>query len=400
MVTKTKVSLKKKKSIKPVLLSLEDSVKKAITTIKECPYQGKYIKVELEGHINRNRRIWSNEKCEDFMKENVSPEARRALVFGRFYVDGSVDSEYTFTVPIDGVYYVLEYIEAFKKLSEIASDNSVNKLDVRGAGMHIAILNDPDGVYPGGNRLNAYCADSFRYSMNKLLPALYFLGTGNAKSRPLGYRVPKVDLRDKYSAITGHTNVFEYRVFDTCYDNPKTFLDFFCVIAKTMQFYSRDKIVLPFFDTIGKLQIPDNGYHLSRFYFTANHIKALDLGLAILKPDHKTISQLKKERNFTITQTKLEKEDKQLELDLESEFQSKSKSFKEHIEDRKKIISDWYDREKHFVPELLTKTKKEVIDEEVNRLLKSNNHLIDKKKYIEDKKFQKLNSARLYTVTV
>lgn len=387
----------KKEPIKGSILSLEDSVKKAIKTIKTSAYKGTFVKVELEAQINRNRSVWDDSRCAEYILDNISQKARSCLVFGKFYVDGSVDSEYTFTVPLDNVYEVLEYIKAFKKLAQEAGTG----MSVKGAGMHIAILTNPDGVYPEDNGFDQVYAKNFAYSMTKLIPALFFLGSSNAISRGLNYRPPKIDIDDKYAAITGHAGVFEYRVFETCYNKPEAFLDFFCVIAKSLQFFSPTKVTLPFFDTIGKLLIPDNGYHLSRFYFTANHLKALDLGLAILKPDHKTIEQLKKERNFQVTEDKIVEEDQKLERELNLEFEIVQRQFKDKLEKRKQQLSDWYDQEMAVVPELIDYSKDECIKNGIDQMIRENSSMTDRKKYIDVKKANRLSTGnRCYSVNV
>lgn len=320
---KKKRTLLKKKIAKPIVpdrpLTLEESVAKSITTIKNNDYKGTFIKVELEANMSRR---WDDSQCKEWIERNVSQEARDALIFSMFYNDGSVDSEYTFTVPIDKPYVVCEFIEKFK---EMQGEGAGSLFDTTGAGMHIAILNSRDGNYPRGNSLNNTCQGNFAASVQSLLPALYFLGSSNATSRSLSFRVPSVCAGHKYNAINSVPGVFEYRLFDTCYDKPKTFLDYFCVIAKTMQFYKKEQVKMPFFGTIGELSLPDAGYHLSRFYTTTKHLEALDLGLAIIKPDHKTISQLKKERNFTIDPTTLQENDNKLTLRLKAEYPSAKK---------------------------------------------------------------------------
>lgn len=74
--------------------------------------------------------------CEDFIMEQLSTEAKEALLYGRFYNDGSVDSEYTFTIPVEKVNVLPEFINSFNKLAEAVG----NGMDVDGAGMHIAVL--------------------------------------------------------------------------------------------------------------------------------------------------------------------------------------------------------------------------------------------------------------------
>ena len=338
------------------MTAVEKAVQKAVQTIKRSPYGGTAIKVELEAQLDRENsseryetcdyctgdgyidcpdctdgtidderdnetecntcwgsaridceecdgrgeiesesgRYWDEDACYEYIHDYVSKGAKDALIYSKFYDDGSVDSEFTFTVDINKPYAVLEFIEAFKSLAQEIG----NGMDVDGAGMHIAILNSKSGGYPGGNRLDSRRARNFKRSMTHLLPALYFLASPNHQTRGFGYRCPKIDLDDKYSAITGHQGVFEYRVFDTCYDQPKAFLDFLCVIANSMKFYSLREVKRPFFDKIGDVRLKDNR-NIPSMYDNVKLYQALKAGVEVLKPSYKTFDQLKKERGYT-----------------------------------------------------------------------------------------------------
>lgn len=387
------------------LLSLEDSVAKAIQTIKESDYKGLYIKVELEAQMNRD---WDEDDCEQWIEDHVSDEAKKALVYGRFYDDGSVDSEFTFTVPIDNPYVVIEYINAFKELSHEAG----NGLQVDGAGMHIAILNSKDGNYSNrqnsddGNKLSPKRTANFAASMTSLLPALYFLGTSDARSRGLGFREPVVCKnnysRGKYQAISHMSQVFEYRVFDTCYDKPEAFLDYLCVIAKSLQFYKLTKVTMPFFGKIGQLVFPDEGYHLSRFYQSIKHLEALNLGLAILKPDHKSIEQLKKERSFDIDDKKLAEADKKLTLKWQAEYDNAKKLFNQTVERKKTQLGQYYDSERNYGNTFDGMAKDVWIKREIDRWLKTEfDYMETPDKFVDKKKQEVLQrGGRSYVVNV
>lgn len=372
------------------LLSLDESVDKAIQTIKRSAYKGTHVKVELEANLDRH---WDEDDCEEYLREHVSQEAKDALTYGNFYNDGSVDSEFTFTVPIEKVRVVLEYIVAFREMASGAG----SRFETNGAGMHIAILNNPSGNYPEGNNLIHTNSYNFAQSMTHLLPALYFLGSSNAKSRKLRYRLPQIDLERKYAAITGHRQVFEYRVFETCYDKPEAFLDFFCVIAKTMQFYKAREVKLPFFDTIGQLGCADNTYHLARFYYTERHIDALDLGLAVLKPDHKTIEQLKRERNFTISKEKLKQDHEKFVFSVKQEAKTELSKYQRRLESMRQEIESWYDREAAIGSmstgaSVRARTVQEVLDQQLSYqgIPKSEDEYVAKK--LQDRESQ-LNST-------
>lgn len=370
-----------------------DYIKAPIEFIKKCPYKGTHFKVELEANLNRRDghvscltcrgrgyrlcrecsdgfidgtrklvcdtcRGWgrfgckncsqtgskktktmNDSECAAFIFAAVSKEAKDALVFSLFYPDGSVGSEFTFTLPLEKAFYAIEFINAFKALSEHIGGG----LDTNGAGMHLAILNNPSGVYPAGNNLDSKCLNNFVNAMEHFLPALYFLGSASFKSRGLGFRGPKIST-GKSSAINymaGGQGVCEYRFFETCYERPEAVLDDLCVIAKTLQFYKPVSTKLPFFGKIGKIGIRD-GLGVHRFYFTEKHLKALDEGLKYLMPDHKTVAQLKRERNFTITYDRLKKGDQKLDTKTEQEWRSyRLRLMREKDQQQKKLREEY-----------------------------------------------------------
>ena len=121
-----------------------------------------------------NDEDWSEEGCEAYIRDHVPDEALEAMVYGNFYNDGSVDSEFTFTLPIAKAEYALYFIEAFNSLGNAIG----NGISTGGAGMHIAILNDEDCNYEPGddnNYIDRTKFQNFRRSMTPLLPALVLL---------------------------------------------------------------------------------------------------------------------------------------------------------------------------------------------------------------------------------
>lgn len=362
---------KTKQSPKPSI-TLNESLDQAIADIKNSGYKGTAIKIELEAQLSRNSTgsneycdscdgngaydcgncdgngcsqcnegtvdcsdcdgsgmydqsshgSQSEEACHQFILNNVSKTARNKLVFSRFYYDGSVDSELTFTLMIEDVKYAIEFVEAFKKLGDYVG----NGLDTSGAGMHIAILNSKNGYYShrGGRRhdgrIDFAKFANFAKSMNHLMPALFFLGSCDSQSRDLHFRMPACRT-DKYNAVHGTpSGALEFRVFETCYQRPEALFDFVCVIAKCLKFYASKQVKFAWFGKVGNVSFKDTNRHLDRFYQCPEAIKALDLGLQVLKPDHKTITELKKERNFKLTLPKVINYEKKLELRWRVEF--------------------------------------------------------------------------------
>lgn len=233
----------------------------------------------------------TDEYCQTFIENSVSAEARAALVFGQFYYDGSVDSEYTFTIPINKVVYLPEFIRAFGALAE-----QTGHIDTRRAGMHISVLWG-NGEYPVTSAtLDSAKLTNFRREVKKLLPALFFLGSADWRSRDVTpFRMPKIDI-EKYSAIHILTGGFEFRVFETCYDRPEMIYQFVEVIANCLKFYSTSaKIKAKLFN---KFVFPERGQYVARFFETPEALEALDSGLAYLKPAGTPIELLKRQRNF------------------------------------------------------------------------------------------------------
>jgi hypothetical protein len=279
----------------------------------ECEgnYRTDCSECEGEGQLGEGESDWSDPlTCQEFLMKNVPESARKAVKFIKFYRDGSVDSECTLTVPIKKAYVLVHFIEAWNKLGEAIG----NGMDIANAGMHISILNDSRCYYQPGadsNSLNALYVNNFAKAMTPLLPALYFLASPSQQSRGLGFRTPRIHSSKGgvYPAICTHgCTTLEYRVFETCYDKPLMLVDFLIVIAKTLQFYKPEPTVTSL--NIGELGFKE-GNGLNRLYFTSKHLTALEKGLKWLKPDYKTIDQLKAERSFDVDTAKLKAEEKQ-----------------------------------------------------------------------------------------
>lgn len=367
-------------------VSLDQSVQYAIDYIKACPLKGRYVKVELEGHCNRRS---PDAVCKAYMLSNVSAEARESLVYSKFYNDGSVDSEFTFTLPIDKARLVPEFIVAFKKLAL-----SMGKLDVEGSGMHIAILNSPTGNYPDTNTLSSDCLRNFRATLNRLMPSLFFLASAGEQSRPLHFRYPSVS-SEKYSAVNTGNGVLEYRVFETCYDRPEAFLDFLCVIANTLQFYKPEPTTFDFFGKIGELRMPEEGYDLTRFYSTSKHIDALEAGVNVLKPLHKTYDQLKLERKFSVDKGYLRRKQEEIEQRIEREWQELADRLPDELKGRKACWAAQYNAELAYWGKTDCERKHGKKSEFITRKLENEQLRYEKARWVQDKRTQynKINAV-------
>lgn len=194
---------------------------------------------EGEGEVYREHDsdgdFGSVERCQQFIEDQLSEGAKKSIIYGRFYNDGSVDSEYTFTIKADDAHFLPEIVDSFNALAKEVG----NGMDVDGAGMHIAVLpHESNGRYPvQGFDMPYDKVENFRTEVTKLLPALFIAATSGNFTRALNYRHPKIDT-DKYSAIhIVNGRCFEYRLFETCYQRPEAIFEYLETIARTLEYY-------------------------------------------------------------------------------------------------------------------------------------------------------------------
>lgn len=187
-----------------------------------------------EGKVENEHTDYGDEGvCENFIRDFISPEARAAINYMNFYNDGSVDSEITFTLPIDEPKYAIEMIEAFNALAEAIGLGC----DVEGAGMHVSVMAGSD--YPTRTMLPSDKLMNFTNEVSKLIPVLFVAATSGDFTRGLNYREPQVSHSTKYSAIYTHGGTcLEYRLFETCYQRPEALYEYLGTIARTLEYYT------------------------------------------------------------------------------------------------------------------------------------------------------------------
>jgi hypothetical protein len=165
---------------------------------------------------------------------NLPENMRQALEYCLLYRDGINSHEITLTLPIEFIIDSDKIIEAFKSAINIlgAGYNSTN------AGIHICLLQDR--YYPPRKPLPLQKLTNFKRAMNKMMLALVLIGSGDGRTtRNFIWRDLAAESEDKYSAVyTPDNSVIEFRVFDTCYENPKRVTLFVQTIAQCLRFYS------------------------------------------------------------------------------------------------------------------------------------------------------------------
>lgn len=255
---------------------------------EDCKGQGSIMTTPFD--------ITKDNLCEKYIKDQLSEEDRKKLVYARFYTDGSVDSELTFTVAIEDVEIVPRVMKAFCNLKTFTK-----YMDTYGAGLHTAVLLHK--TYPTSTQFPRDKINNFTIQVTKLLPALFFLASPDCRSRALGFRQPQISSGSKYSAIyTKNNTVLEYRVFETCYNRPQAFYDYVEVIARTLEFYHDPKKEVK---QIGKSFSFSEGQMVHRFFNSPESLAILYRRLKMLKPKGKTMAELRKERGFGYSKVNL-----------------------------------------------------------------------------------------------
>lgn len=257
---------------------------------------------------------------------------KKPLIFSLLYSDGG-DTEWTFTLMVnqaENAFLLRNCVDAFNALAlAIRTDGGLPEINIDGAGMHMSLLNDPEGLYesePRSGDSNRF--QNYRKSMILLLPAVYFLGASDGHTRRMDPRTPQVSDRDKYSAVHYQGGALEFRVFDTCYQNAETILDNLIVMCKSLRYWSTsykrnnlDKVTT---------QVKFGNNHdktLERLYRTFEHIDLLNRGLRLLKPDYYSVTELKQQRNFKVNKRAIQGKLKEVIRQAEIEYKEYERQF-------------------------------------------------------------------------
>lgn len=188
-----------------------------------------------EGYTDNENSF--DEYLRDFEQDlrNRLGDINEHLKYLRIYRDGSVDTEATLTLRVDYLADLPEIVKAFKKTCL-----SFGSCGTYSAGIHLTLL---EGYkYPRSRKLNQGKIANYKKQIAKLLLGLVYLGSNNGTTRHFQYRDLKVSANDKYSAIfTHHDTCIEFRLFDTCYDQPEQILNYLSLMAKTLRFYTMDQ---------------------------------------------------------------------------------------------------------------------------------------------------------------
>lgn len=270
-----------------------------IKRIKEAGFT--HFKVELEANLDREEYdAWNDGNCERYVMDCLSAETAAALTYKQFYNDGSVDSELTFTLPIEEAYRSVEVLKAFSALAEEVGHG----METGRAGMHLTLLTS--GTYPTAIPLNATKLRNFAAQVTKLLPALYAVSSHDGQTRALEYRTPQISPEKDgvYPAICTHDGTaLEYRLFDTCYDKPEALLEKIQIIAATTRyFHPTRKVKLQ--SAQFRLEQVAERYSKKPFAGTIKdlgNLQALEETLKLVKPASVSMNSFKKSRGLNLS---------------------------------------------------------------------------------------------------
>lgn len=197
------------------------------------------------GRVQDEYNLSTDYGCDGFIKEELKTAGILGkVIYGKFYTDGSVDSEFTFTIKLEDIDILPSIVNVFNVLAEKVG----NGIDVDGAGMHVAVMiKQCNGRYPySANVFTTEQKNNFVENVNMLMPALFAAGTSGAFTRELGYRNPVVST-NKYSAVhmINYASTIEYRLFETCYQRPDAIFEYLGTIAKTLRYLDTSNSIEP-----------------------------------------------------------------------------------------------------------------------------------------------------------
>lgn len=266
------------------------------------------------------------------------------LQYMEFYNDGSVDSELTFTIRLDNTedaFKALDIMKAFTNLGEEISGTT--DFDVQGAGMHTSFLFSPDCDYPVIYNWDTRSLQNFVRAINQLIPSLYFLAApanGKNWTRGMNFRRPGVGMDgNKYSTIYVNNGAMEFRVFDTCYDNPSQLLDNLIVMSNCLRFYDRAYRGPQLYRKTGQIRFGnDSTRTLDRLYMTEDNLEIMTKYLKYLKPAYYSVAQLRKQRGFKVTKASLRKREQQEMAEAELGWKEYDERFKIHFKYYEKMV--------------------------------------------------------------
>lgn len=164
------------------------------------------------------------------------PNTTEWLVYAQAYHDGSVSLEVTATIDIqanpENILHLQDLVSAFYALDP--------HMDTSNAGMHMSVLFDSQKRYPSSDvYLDARKLRNLDRALKFLYPALYICAAKGTTTRSTYFRQPRTN-QPKYNAVNimQEAGAIEFRVFDTCYDNPVQVLENVVVMSNIMDYYS------------------------------------------------------------------------------------------------------------------------------------------------------------------
>ena len=141
------------------------------------------------------------------------------------------------------------------------------------------------------------------------------------------------DGNGKRSAINWNYGALEFRVFETCYDNPEQTLDNIVVMRNTIKYWDTTYQRNYLSNVTKRVQFGVEGSRkLDRFFILNEHVDLLNKGLKMLKPSYLTVRELKKQRDFKVDKRSIKNRDKRIRKEATISYKEYEERFSWKLE--------------------------------------------------------------------
>ena len=192
-----------------------------------------------EGHSEYLSYFEAVFKCR--LEDRLAREEREAIKYCMPVQDVSVGTEITVTVDVLHLEILPDLVALFcDTCTESGNDPRLQERAIRTAGMHMALL--WSDKYPVTRKLPRRRLENMKAALDRLKFALVLLGSDAVNTRSLLFR-RIVESSDSIESTGNHLidyhagTCVEFRVFDTCYEDPDRILENVVLMAKSLSWF-------------------------------------------------------------------------------------------------------------------------------------------------------------------
>jgi len=284
------------------------------------------------------------------------------IVYEHVYVDGSVDTEYTFTLPIEDAdliediarvfydicahrLYLSNYSRTISKLNKETSNRLFYDL-ITNSGVHLTLMEESDyNGYENRHTLDQAGLERVERFVRNAYMLLYYISTPFDFTRQIMYRnafvgntiydqhnfSPSND--EKQSMIYTHNrSMFEFRIFDPVFQREEYVRNYILIMSKIMDIYKNnvkeEDIVIPELDQ-SNYRRKVNDFFSNRMFVELNTItNDKDLMTVLFTQINKFGTKSQKEKVNKISAV------------LDNDLIDKKKAFAYMFKDKEKLTAD------------------------------------------------------------